>query len=141
MLFFWRKYVKFVGIDYYDFFWFRVMFISVFEIFDCFLYYWEVRINVGLCFFIKVVFENFGRCCFFVLEWCGMCMNMILWNLLYLFFFLCRLFSDNFIVVVKRLCFKNSILNIIYWLLFCCFLCNKIERRVMICCWWWVWEG
>ncbi len=42
-----------------------------------------------------------------------------------------RLLSDNLIAVVKRLRSKNSILNTIYWLLFCCFPRNKTERRAM----------
>ncbi|EAA0890516.1 hypothetical protein DUB76_05455 [Salmonella enterica subsp. enterica serovar Derby] len=58
-------------------------------------------------------------------------MDMILWNLPHLLPSSRRLLSDNLIAVVKRLRSKNSILNTIYWLLFCCFPRHKTERRAM----------
>ncbi|GAR58696.1 hypothetical protein NGUA15_00439 [Salmonella enterica] len=107
------------------------MFISVSEIFDRPLHHREARINAGSRSLIKVAFENSGRRRLFVPEWRGTCMDMILWNLPHLLPSSRRLLSDSLIAVVKRLRSKNSILNTIYWLLFCCFPRNKTERRAM----------
>ncbi|EAA5900944.1 hypothetical protein AXM74_01690 [Salmonella enterica subsp. enterica] len=58
-------------------------------------------------------------------------MDMVLWNLPHLLPSFRRLLNDNLIAVVRRLRPKNSILNTIYWLRFCCFPRDKTERRAM----------